>query len=74
MARPIEGSTGDDALEVDCGTCAVRGVGCPDCVVSFLLGPPAEVLTVDRDQVRALRVLAGSGLVPPLRHRTARQA
>lgn len=52
---------------IDCDTCAVRGPGCPDCVVSVLLGPPADVLLIDDDERVALEVLARSGLVPPLR-------
>ena len=27
---------------IDCGTCAVAGSACDDCVVSVLLGPPAS--------------------------------
>jgi hypothetical protein len=62
----IVGDTGDPVL-LDCASCAVRGTGCSDCVVALLLGPP-EPLAVDDGQVRALAVLAGCGLVPPLRH------
>lgn len=59
---------GDDApVVLECTTCAIRGVGCSDCVVALLLGPP-DAVVVDVGQVRALAVLAGSGLVPPLRH------
>jgi hypothetical protein len=53
-------------LTVDCDTCAVRGHGCADCVVTVLMGAPPEV-QVDPDEQRALDVLAASGLVPPLR-------
>jgi hypothetical protein len=56
----------DDSIRIDCDTCVVRGVGCADCVVSVLLGPPDE-LQVDPDEARALDALAASGLVPPLR-------
>lgn len=56
----------DDSILIDCDSCAVRGTGCDDCVVSVLLGPPPEV-HVDADEARALEVLAQSGLVPPLR-------
>ena len=49
-----------------CDTCIVRGPACHDCVVTVLLGPPPE-LTIDDDEMRALDVLADSGLVPPLR-------
>lgn len=55
-------------VTVDCGTCEVRGHGCADCVVALLLGPPEGALTFDSGQARALDVLAGCGLVPPLRH------
>ena len=51
---------------IDCDTCLVRGLACHDCVVTVLLGPPPE-LTIDDDELRALDVLAGEGLVPPLR-------
>ena len=54
------------SVEIDCDTCAVRGPACSDCVVTVLLGAPPE-LSFDDDEQRALQVLAGSGLVPPLR-------
>lgn len=54
------------SLHVDCDACAVRGPACHDCVVTALLGPPPE-LAFDEEERRALEVLAGSGLVPPLR-------
>lgn len=51
---------------IDCDTCVVRGLACHDCVVTVLLGPPPE-LSFDDDERAALDVLAGAGLVPPLR-------
>ncbi len=54
------------SVHIDCDTCVVRGPACNDCVVTVLLGPPPE-LGFDDDERRALDVLAGSGLVPPLR-------
>lgn len=54
------------SVQIDCDTCAVRGPACGDCVVTVLLGPPPE-LGFDDEERRALDVLAGSGLVPPLR-------
>lgn len=54
------------SIHIDCDTCLVRGPACDDCVVTALLGPPPE-RGFDSDQERALEVLAGSGLVPPLR-------
>ncbi|MDN5725949.1 MAG: hypothetical protein L0G99_08480 [Propionibacteriales bacterium] len=53
-------------LHVDCGTCSVRGDACGDCVVTVLLGAPAE-LELNDDEQHALDALSGSGLVPPLR-------
>jgi hypothetical protein len=56
---------------IDCDTCAVRGPACEDCVVTVLLGaPPArsgDGMELDGAEQAALAVLAGSGLVPPLR-------
>lgn len=54
------------ATRIDCDTCVVRGLQCHDCVVTVLLGPPPE-LTIEDDELGALRVLAAGGLVPPLR-------
>ena len=54
------------SVHIDCDTCLMRGLACHDCVVTVLLGPPPE-LSFDDDEQRALEVLAGSGLVPPLR-------
>lgn len=51
---------------IDCDTCVVRGLHCHDCVVTVLLGPPAEISFED-DERAALDVLALGGLVPPLR-------
>nr|WP_198412523.1 hypothetical protein [Nocardioides mangrovicus] len=52
-------------MHVDCDLCLARGPACHDCVVTVLLGPPTEHLA--EDERDALAVLAGSGLVPPLR-------
>jgi len=53
---------------IDCDTCEVRGLACDDCVVSVLLGAPgAPRPELDESERLALGVLAGSGLVPPLR-------
>ncbi|MGH3435401.1 MAG: hypothetical protein ACRDRN_02930 [Sciscionella sp.] len=51
---------------IDCDSCAVRGEGCGDCVVSVLLGAPPAV-QLDAEQQRAIDVLAGAGMVPKLR-------
>jgi len=56
---------------IDCDVCAVRGPACGDCVVTVLLGAPAagtgDGMELDGVEQAALAVLAGSGLVPPLR-------
>lgn len=55
---------------IDCDACAVRGPACTDCVVSVLLGAPSRggrEVELDVAEQAAIAVLAGSGLVPPLR-------
>jgi hypothetical protein len=63
---------------IDCDACAVRGPACRDCVVTVLLGAPSARpgrgahtpgtgIDLDHDEQAAIAVLAGSGLVPPLR-------
>ena len=54
----------DQPVVIDCDECAVRGLGCRDCVVSVLLGVPENLL---RDEREALEVLAEAGLAPRLR-------
>jgi hypothetical protein len=56
-----------DVLHVDCDTCRARGPACADCVVSVLLGPMPQSLVLDGEEQAALRAMADSGLVPPLR-------
>ena len=56
-----------DPVVIDCDSCEVRGLACGDCVVTVLLGAPPEGVVLDAEERRALDVLAGSGLVPPLR-------
>ncbi len=55
------------SLLIDCSTCLVRGRACGDCVVTSLLGGPPDGVELEAVEVGALDVLAGSGLVPPLR-------
>ncbi len=56
---------------IDCDTCQVRGAACRDCVVTVLLGPPADlgsvILELDEVEQAAVNVLADAGLIPPLR-------
>jgi hypothetical protein len=54
-------------MHIDCGSCQVRGKACGDCVVTVLLGAPPEGVELDGAEQAAIDVLAGSGLVPPLR-------
>lgn len=57
------------AMIIDCGSCSVAGAACGDCVVTVLLGAPGHAAQADVPDAHApaLRVLAESGLVPPLR-------
>jgi hypothetical protein len=53
---------------IDCDRCTMRDIACADCVVSVLLAPPGTALSgFDEEERTALAVLAGSGLLPPLR-------
>ncbi len=54
-------------VTIDCGSCAVRGLACDDCVVSVLLDRDDDSLTFDRAEQDAVSALWSSGLVPPLR-------
>ena len=54
---------------IDCSTCTMRDLACGDCVVTHFLATPVTnpIREVVAEEERALRVLHGSGLVPPLR-------
>jgi hypothetical protein len=52
---------------IDCDTCAVRGHGCADCVMTVLLGAPPAGVELDATEQAAIGALAEHGLVPPLR-------
>lgn len=57
-----------ESVTVDCDRCVVRGPSaCGDCVVTVLLGSPPDGVELDPDEREALDVLAGAGVVPPLR-------
>ncbi len=58
-------------VTIDCEECVMRETAaCDDCVVSFVMGrEPGEALVIDVAEERAVRMLAGAGLVPGLRHR-----
>jgi len=61
------------SLTIDCDTCVMQHTdACEDCVVSFVIGrEPGEALVIDVAAARAVRLLAGAGLVPGLRHTPA---
>jgi hypothetical protein len=49
---------------IDCRQCDTRGVACQDCVVT-VLAPRASARHLGAEEMRALRVLADAGMVPP---------
>jgi hypothetical protein len=56
-------------LTISCDECQMQGTAaCDDCVVTFLCEPNSTGVVVDLDEMRALRLLGRSDLVPPLRH------
>ena len=52
---------------IDCDSCELRDIACGDCVVTVLLGAPQGGVELGTEERRAIDVLAGNGLVPPLR-------
>lgn len=59
------------SLTISCDDCAAQDTeACADCVVTFICGrQPDDAVIIDADEARAVRLLAGAGLVPTLRHR-----
>jgi hypothetical protein len=52
---------------IDCASCVGRPTECGDCVVSVILGSHPQGVHLDDEVQTAVAVLAGNGLVPPLR-------
>lgn len=59
-----------NGLTIDCDDCQLQGTdACQDCIVTFICGrEPDDAVVIDADEHRAVRLLAGAGLVPELRH------
>ena len=60
----------DTPFTISCDDCMAQNTGaCADCVVTFICGrEPDDAVIIDADEERAVRLLAGAGLVPGLRH------
>ena len=66
-------------LTISCDECSMRCTSaCSDCVVTFLLSDDEaavrsgrEVMVLDLDQARVVRLLGKAGLVPDLKYRVA---
>jgi hypothetical protein len=58
-------------IEISCDDCCMQHTdACEGCVVSFICDrEPDDAVIVDVAEIRALRLLGRSGLVPPLLHR-----
>ena len=59
----------DEVLTIDCDQCVAQHTdACDDCVVTFLCAEQShQAVVIDVSEARALRLLADSGLAPPLR-------
>jgi len=60
----------DPPLLIDCDECSLASTdACTDCMVTYLCSrQPGEAVVVELAEHRAITLLAGAGLVPPLRH------
>jgi hypothetical protein len=57
-------------LRIACDDCVMQATAaCDDCVVTYICSrAPDDAVVIDAAEARAIRVLAGAGLVPRLRH------
>jgi hypothetical protein len=54
---------------ISCDECRMQHTAtCAECVVSFICDRDATAVVADVAEVRALKLLERTGLVPPLRH------
>lgn len=64
---------------ITCDTCAVRDIGCNDCVLTFLLSAPKKELGAQSCEIpdstaEAINLLSSRGIVRPLRFNSAQGA
>ena len=60
----------NDSFTIDCDSCAMQHTSaCEDCLVTFICSRDRdEAVVIDVGEVRALKLLTDSGLVPGLKH------
>ena len=64
---------------ITCDSCAVRDIGCNDCVLTFLLSTPKKDQRSDTCEIpdttaEAIDLLSSRGIVRPLRFNSAGRA
>ncbi|CAN2205924.1 hypothetical protein MCEORE3_00868 [Candidatus Nanopelagicaceae bacterium] len=64
---------------ITCDSCAVRDIGCNDCVLTFLLSTPkkdqrSEICEIPDTTAEAIDLLSSRGIVRPLRFNSAGRA
>ncbi len=59
----------DGVSIISCDECEMQHTStCEDCVVTFICNrEPGDAIVIDAEEARAVRLLADTGLVPPLR-------
>lgn len=68
-ARDLDETSGDEAsLLIDCDLCEYSGSEtCNDCLITYLCRPDRNSVVIELSDIRALRTLGRSGLVPRLK-------
>jgi len=61
---------------ITCDSCAVRDIGCNDCVLTYLLSTPkkdpiAQICEIPDSTAEAIDLLSSRGIVRPLRFNSA---
>jgi len=67
--RDLDETLGDEeSLLIDCDLCEYSGSEtCNDCLITYLCRPDRDSVVIELSDIRALRTLGRSGLVPRLR-------
>ena len=68
-ARDLDETSGDEeSLLIDCDLCEHSGSEtCNDCLITYLCRPDRDSVIIELSDIRALRTLGRSGLVPRLK-------
>jgi len=72
-SRHVSGGGYIFSMIISCDTCAVKDIGCEDCILTFFISKKSEAVLceIPDSTAGAIELLSSRGIVRPLRFNTA---